>query len=71
MECDNCNLKYPDHLIAPFFSSKENIKSCCPICALSIRNEMHGLPEDTPFSGEMASANHEEALEFLVENTKP
>jgi len=39
--------------------------SVCGVCALEIRNEAFGLPEGTPFGGEMAQEIYEETLEYL------
>jgi hypothetical protein len=53
--CPQCRRDYPSHLF---------IDDLCPICALRNRNEMQGLPPDTPFSGENARLLHESAAEF-------
>jgi hypothetical protein len=37
----------------------------CPICALEEINELHGLPYGTPFKGEQAKHDYEEAWDFL------
>jgi hypothetical protein len=37
----------------------------CPICALKEINKTHGLPENTPFHGEQAKANYDEAIAYL------
>jgi len=63
-KCHQCNRKFPSHLIAPMMIDSSTFMAC-PICALAIRNEMHGLPPDTPFQGEIAGAMYHEAVEFL------
>jgi hypothetical protein len=37
----------------------------CPICALDLRNQIHGLPKGTPFQGPIAQEMYEEMLEEL------
>ena len=64
-KCDKCNRQFPEHLIHPFWGS-ENIQQCCPICALKIRNEMHGLPKNTPFTGSQAQESYEEAVKIYA-----
>jgi hypothetical protein len=63
-KCINCNIKFPDHLIQPLFHNGD-YSPMCPICALQKINDLHGLPANTPFHGEMAQASYEEAIEFL------
>jgi hypothetical protein len=53
-KCTKCKLSYPDHLVVVI----------CPLCALLLRNETHGLPLNTPFTGEMANVMYEEAVEY-------
>ena len=62
-ECNECDRKFPDELVQPMFTSKGNTL-CCPICALEIRNKIHGL-NDTKFQGEMANELLEETRKFL------
>ena len=68
-KCSICKRKFPEYLINYLMSGEINIW-CCPICGLRLRNEMHGLPKDTPFHGEMAKQNYEVALEFLDKKKK-
>lgn len=65
--CKNCKRKFPDYLITQMFTS-DGVFTMCPICALKKRNAMHGLPEDTPFHGEMANWMWEEAQKYLEVN---
>ncbi len=64
-KCPQCKQKYPDHLVSLMLAGNDGHILACPICALDIRNSIHGLPPDTPFTGELAAANYDEALEFL------
>ncbi len=61
--CEVCNK--PRLYIHVLFMNDIRINSikCCPVCALEIRNKVHGLPEGTPFSGLIANQQYEEELE--------
>ena len=48
-----CNKYFPDGCVSLMFTSKGNTM-CCAVCALEIRNKMHGL-NDKKFQGEMAN----------------
>ncbi len=63
-KCTMCNISFPSHLINMLFVNGKYIKSC-PLCAQEIVNKTHGLPEGTPFRGEIAQDILEEAIEFL------
>ena len=67
-ECPECHKSFPSHLIQPMIGFLPP-RDMCPICALRIRNEEHGLPKDTPFQGEIAKEMHEEAKRFLKEKS--
>lgn len=69
MKCKECNRGFPVHLINPMCINGEYI-SVCPICALKIRNKIHGLPEDEPFTGTIANQLYEEAVEYLKSKWK-
>ena len=43
------------------------IKECCPVCALNIRNKIHGMPRGTPFTGDIANQHYVEELELANE----
>ena len=63
--CCRCGIKPENPLaIQPFFAGGQYFPMC-PICALRTRNEMHGLPPDTPFQGEMAQQMYEDFVEDL------
>ncbi len=63
-KCQRCKNEFPDHLYHDLVTSEGRF-TYCPICALELRNEMSGLPEGTPFQGEIANRMWEEAKEFL------
>ncbi len=48
-------------LVAPYYSSEGNAMMC-PICALTARNKLHGLPANTPFRGSTAQGAHDREL---------
>ena len=64
MKCSNCKRNFPSELVQPMFIDG-GYMSVCGVCALEIRNEAFGLPEGTPFGGEMAQEIYEETLEYL------
>lgn len=63
--CRECKRKFPPDMITSLVTNHGS-SPMCPICALVIRNTMHGLPIDTPFSGEIASNMHDDAVEHLA-----
>lgn len=65
-QCDRCKRIFPEHLINIIFTSIRN-ESFCPLCALLIRNTIHGLPSNEPFHGIRAKALYDEAVAYLVE----
>jgi hypothetical protein len=62
--CPSCHNTFPSRLFAPMVTSAGTVV-LCPICTLKVRNELHGLPEDTPFEGEIAQQIYEEALTYV------
>lgn len=62
--CENCGRSFPDHLISALIHNTDS-KFLCPICALSLRNQIHSLPEGTPFWGSVAQETYEEAIDYL------
>ena len=69
MKCLECDLDFPDHLIAELAegrNSKLYRRKMCPICANRILNNQFGLPLGTPFYGPKAQAMLEEAEQFLI-----
>jgi len=69
-QCEICKVQFPDDLILPMIMSNEDgeaeSKQACGICALRTRNEIHGLPLDTPFTGKNAHRLFERAVNFRV-----
>lgn len=63
-KCPKCKRKFSEHLIQPMFVNGGYL-DLCPLCALELRNTIHGLPLDTPFQGEIAQELYEEALEEI------
>lgn len=64
LKCNICKRKFPYHLVNMLYTS-EGYTYACPICALKQTNKLHGLPENTPFQGEMAREYYEEAINYL------
>jgi len=69
-KCDLCEREFPDELIRvmTIFAEGEATQThCCPLCALDFRNKLHGLPEGTPFKGELAHELWLKAEDYLRE----
>ena len=64
--CTACDREFELRMIQEMVTSDGNY-FVCPICALEIRNKMHGLPDGTPFRGEQAKALYYDALAYLHE----
>ncbi len=64
--CETCPNEYPDHLVQPMYIQGQYF-IVCPLCALTIRNAIHGLPATMPFHGEQAKKDYDEACVFLGE----
>lgn len=64
--CEECANKFPEHLVQPMCIQGQYV-IVCPLCALIIRNATHGLPATTPFQGEQAKRDYDEACVFLGE----
>lgn len=64
--CGECGQAWPARLVHVMASSDPAVhgKALDPICALRLRNALHGLPPGTPFGGEMAAQLHAEALRW-------
>lgn len=72
IKCEDCKRKFPDHLISPLTIGRDGAstsKYCCPICALKLTNEIHGINE-TEFQGEIAQSMLVEAKQFLKGKNK-
>lgn len=66
--CEKCNRRFPAHLIAPMnfiVQGHQGRLKVCPICALKIRNKMHGLPENECLRAKTANDMYQEAVEYL------
>jgi hypothetical protein len=69
-KCNKCEQKFPDHLVQPMtISDPENPELCyllvCPICALAITNEVHGINRTGFSPGTRAQEMLQEARRFL------
>lgn len=62
-KCPECGYKYPCELVISWNYNGAYIETC-PICALAMRNALHGLPHDEPFTGTQASRLYDEAMEY-------
>ena len=65
MKCGECKKDFPSKLLRPMFAKGAYTPPICGICALRLRNSIHGLPPDTPFAGEVAHRMYKEALSHL------
>lgn len=66
--CEKCKKKFPNHLMPmPMFTSLGTYQVCA-ICALEIRNELHGL-NDKEFVGEMANKLLNQTKEYLTKTS--
>ncbi len=65
-KCNICKYEFSAYLIQPMVTNKGR-SEMCPLCALKNRNKACGFPEDTPFTGTIASQLHREALLELKE----
>lgn len=63
-KCNECGVNYPDNCCSIMFSTKGNTY-CCGICALEIRNNIHGL-KDKKFQGEMANVVLNNCKKYLL-----
>ena len=72
-QCPECKKDFSEHLIQPMYISghsdiKDRYYLMCPLCALKVRNNLAGIPEDTPFKGTMANEYWEEATKYARKN---
>ena len=70
MKCSQCQRVFPQRLVALMVAAHDGVRHdeyLCPLCALKKRNAMHGLPEGTPFQGEIAQEMWEEAKQMYPE----
>lgn len=68
-KCGACDEKFPSRLLSPLVTPKGVTSPICPICALSITNEIHGI-DRTEFTGTMAQEMLEEAQEIMRKRGK-
>ncbi len=62
-KCNECNKYYPEGCCNIMITSKGNTFTCA-ICALEIRNKIHGL-NDKKFQGEMANVALNNCKKYL------
>ena len=67
--CDHCKNSYKDKYIQPFVSH-HGYQYVCPKCALELRNEIHDLPPDTPFSGGYSKDLYDEFMNLFPPKEK-
>ncbi len=60
--CEECKKLVPE---VELMSGEDMALFVCGICALRIRNEAHGFPLATPFTGKRAQAMFCRAVHFL------
>ena len=61
--CAECRRQYPADLITSMFTGGEYIMVDA-VCALKIRNAVHGLPKGTPFNGPLAHRLWQKTTEY-------
>lgn len=61
--CEKCKTDYPVHLINCMYVTGCHL-DVCPICALAISNEVHGMERENFAKGSLAQAMLEEAREI-------
>ena len=59
-KCSNCPYKYPEEILSPMMGGGVS-GAICGICALEIKNAIHGI-NDTEFTGETAEYFRLEAI---------
>lgn len=72
--CENCDRKYPSYLLNEMAIGDDaglHYHLLCPLCALEIRNSMHGLPPETLFHAEQAADLHKRAVRHLQKTGQP
>jgi len=66
-KCPECREDFPEELFWPLSiidKGRTETLRACPICAREIMNNVHGLPEDTPFLGELANDLYDKAVRW-------
>jgi hypothetical protein len=67
--CPECERRFPADLLHPMQTSEGHLARVCPLCALTLRNVMHGLPKDTPFHGSEAKRMWRRAAAWVKANS--
>lgn len=72
-KCPECKKDFPEHLIHLIHIAncphiEDGHYPMCPLCALKVRNNAHGFPEDLPFEGTIANEYWKEATEYARKN---
>lgn len=62
--CSACDRQVPDGVTSNMCVNGEYVL-LCPVCGLRLRNKLHGLPLETPFSGPMAQAMFLNTVDFM------
>lgn len=69
MKCSRCHWDYPSQILSPFISSAGNRQNCCGICALELKNEIHGTRWEH-FDGSIAEQMRLEAVQWRKRHPK-
>jgi hypothetical protein len=67
--CGRCDNAYPNEYMHALHTN-EGAFFFCPRCALKQVNEIHGLPEDTPFRGYVARGLYNDFVKRYPEKEK-
>lgn len=67
MTCQRCNWNYPAEFVLPFRGTAFYYEACCGICALELKNQIHGT-QDTVLTGSMAEKMRRYAIEWRKKN---
>lgn len=65
MKCPRCSKKFPDVLCTEMCVNGDYTEQIDAICALRIRNKLHGLPKRAKFSGLVAHGLFLQAIDHL------
>lgn len=73
MICGRCRRDFPAGLIHELTvgvfdadgDARLTREAMCPVCALSLINDVNGFPADTPFRGPTAAEQYKRAVEHL------
>lgn len=70
MRCGECKRGFPPELLSPMFVQGGYTPPICGICALELRNKVHGIPPGVEFQGEIAQEMYEKALRHIGKGKK-